>query len=108
MLASLQPDRWSFRKILVGSRSTLQLGLYYRDGSNNQVMVRSTIITYSMEAFPTNLPLNLIDYHVNVQSFNQVMLGWQEYWHSITVNDTFATGNGWQLGLRQCPLEWCS
>ena len=46
--------------------STLELSLYYRDGSDNKVTVGSTTVTYSAAAFPTTPSLNLIDYTVNV------------------------------------------
>ena len=54
-----------FGKPTLAPGSTLELSLYYRDGAN-QVTVGSTSIAYSLGAFPTNGPLNLVDYQVNV------------------------------------------
>jgi hypothetical protein len=55
-----------FGKNTLAPGSTLQLSLYYLDGANNHVNVGSTTVTYSSAAFPTNTPLNLVDYQVNV------------------------------------------
>ena len=47
--------------------STLSLSLYYRDGQNNFVTVGTpTTVTYTAAGFPTQGPLNLIDYSVNL------------------------------------------
>ncbi len=54
-----------FGKSTLAPGSTLQMSLYYRDGAN-LVTVGSTSIAYSLTAFPTNSPLNLLDYSVNV------------------------------------------
>ena len=43
---------------------SLELGLYYRDGLSNQVIVRSTTITNSREWFSSMT--NLVDFQVNV------------------------------------------
>lgn len=55
-----------YGKSTLAPGSTLQLSLYYLDDSNNPVTLASTNIVYSTTAFPTNLPLNLIDFQVNV------------------------------------------
>jgi hypothetical protein len=55
-----------FGKGTLAPGSTLQLSLYFRDGASNKVMIGSTTVTYSAAAFPTNTPLNLVDYQVNV------------------------------------------
>jgi len=55
-----------FGKTTLAPGSTLQLSLYYLDGAGDHVNVASTTVTYSLAAFPTNTPLNLIDYQVNV------------------------------------------
>jgi hypothetical protein len=55
-----------FGKNTLAPGSTLDLSLYYLDGLGNHVSVATTTVTYSAAAFPTNLPLNLIDYSVNV------------------------------------------
>ena len=55
-----------FGKPNIAPGSTLQLSLYYRDGLDNKVTVGLTTATYSLAAFPTNAPLSLIDYAVNV------------------------------------------
>lgn len=55
-----------FGKDTLAPGSTLQLSLYYLDGASNHVNVGSTTVTYSSAAFPTNTPLNLVDYQVNV------------------------------------------
>jgi hypothetical protein len=55
-----------FGKDSLAPGSTLQLSLYYLDNANNHISVGSTTITYSLAAFPTNTPLNLVDYQVNV------------------------------------------
>ncbi len=54
-----------FGKSSLTAGSTLELSLYYRDGSDNRVKVGSTVVSYSAAAFPTT-PLNFIDYVVNV------------------------------------------
>jgi len=54
-----------FGKSSLTAGSTLELSLYYRDGSDNRVTVGSTVVSYSAAAFPTT-PLNFIDYVVNV------------------------------------------
>jgi hypothetical protein len=46
--------------------STLDLSLYYLDGSGNHVTVRSTAVTYTAAAFPTTAPLSLVDFSVYV------------------------------------------
>jgi hypothetical protein len=46
--------------------STLQLSLYYRDNLNNKTNVASTTLVYSLATFPTNTPLSLVDFEVNV------------------------------------------
>jgi hypothetical protein len=55
-----------YGKSTLAPGSTLQLSLYYLNESNNPVTLAATNIVYSNAAFPTNLPLNLIDYQVNV------------------------------------------
>jgi hypothetical protein len=57
-----------FGKPSVAPGSTLQLSLYYLDNLNNMVTVGSTTVTYDPNVFvvPTNGPLNLIDFTVNV------------------------------------------
>ena len=55
-----------FGKNTLAPGSTLLLSLYYLDAANNHVNVGSTTVTYSQVAFPTNAPLNLVDYQVNV------------------------------------------
>lgn len=54
-----------FGKSSLTAGSTLELSLYYRDGSDNRVTVGSTLVSYSAAAFPAT-PLNFIDYVVNV------------------------------------------
>ena len=54
-----------FGKSTLAPGSTLELSLYYRDGSNH-ITVGSTSIPYSLAAFPTNSSLNLVDYQVSV------------------------------------------
>ncbi len=44
--------------------TTMLLGLYYRDGGNNMVMVGTTPITYTAAGFPTMT--HFVDYEVNV------------------------------------------
>jgi hypothetical protein len=46
--------------------STLELSLYFRDASDNQVTVGSTVVTYNPTAFPATPPLRLVDYSVNI------------------------------------------
>ena len=46
--------------------STLQLSLYYRDGSDNKVTVGSTTVTFSSAIFPNSLPRSLTDFSVNI------------------------------------------
>ena len=55
-----------FGKSSIAPGSTLELSLYYRDGSDNKVKVGSTTITYSALAFPDSPPRSLIDFSVNV------------------------------------------
>jgi hypothetical protein len=55
-----------FGKSTLAPGSTLQLSLYYRDGSDNKVAVGSTTVTYSAANFPTTPALNFIDYSVDV------------------------------------------
>jgi len=55
-----------FGKSSIAPGSTLEISLYYRDGSNNKVTVGSTAVTYSAAAFPATSPLSLVDYSVNV------------------------------------------
>jgi len=55
-----------FGKSSLTPGSTLQVSLYYRDGSDNRVVVGSTTATYSAAAFPVTPSLSLIDYQVNI------------------------------------------
>jgi hypothetical protein len=55
-----------FGKDTLAPGSTLQLSLYYLDALDSKVTVGSTTVTYSLASFPTNTPLSLVDYSVNV------------------------------------------
>ncbi|PWU21656.1 MAG: hypothetical protein C5B50_01200 [Verrucomicrobia bacterium] len=80
-----------FGKNTLAPGSTLDLSLYYLDGSGNHVSVATTTVTYSAAAFPTNTPLSLIDYHVDVPT--------------VQASDAWAGKNiGIQL-LSTTPLE---
>ncbi len=79
-----------FGKPTLALGSTLELSLYYRDGTN-RVTVGSTSISYSPASFPTNGALSLIDYQVNVPT--------------VEASDSWAGKNiGIQL-LSTTPLE---
>ena len=89
-----------FGKSTLAPGSTLQIGLYYRDASNNKVTVGSTVITYSSAAFPTTPPLNLIDYQVNVSTV-QATDAWAGKNVGIELLSTtplqLATGGNWDF-----------
>ncbi len=55
-----------FAKSTMAPGATLDLSLYYLDGSDDKVTVGSTTITYSSAAFPITPTLSLIDYSVNI------------------------------------------
>lgn len=50
----------------MSSGATLEISLYYRDASNNPVIVASTIVTNSPDLFPTNT--HLTDFQVRIPS----------------------------------------
>ncbi|MEK7781514.1 MAG: PEP-CTERM sorting domain-containing protein [Verrucomicrobiota bacterium] len=60
--------RSSLATIVPGS--TLELSLYYLDGSNSKVKVGSTVVSYSTAAFPSSPTPSLIDYQVNTLTVN--------------------------------------
>ena len=72
--------------------ATLQLGLYYRDDSQNVVMVGTTPVTYTALAFPTMT--HFMDYTVTVPS---VLAGdaWAGRNIGVQLLSTGGTGNGY-------------
>jgi hypothetical protein len=89
-----------FGKDTLAPGSTLELSLYYVDDSNNHVNIASTTATYSLAAFPTNAPLSLIDYSVNVPTV-QAGDAWAGRHIGIQLLSTtglqLATGGNWDF-----------
>lgn len=89
-----------FGKSTLAPGSTFELSLYYLDGANNHVVVDSTTITYSADAFPTTGTLSLVDYQVTVPT---VMAGdaWAGQHMGIQLTSTspieLATGGNWDF-----------
>jgi len=88
-----------FGKPSLAPGSTLELSLYYREGTNT-FTVGSTSIGYSLAAFPTNGPLNLVDYQVNVPTV-QAGDAWAGKNIGIQILSTtpieMATGGNWDF-----------
>ena len=89
-----------FGKTTLAPGSTLALSLYYLDDANNHVDVGSTTITYSLAAFPTNTPLSLVDYSVNVPTV-QTSDSWAGKHIGIELLSTtpleMSTGGNWDF-----------
>lgn len=80
--------------------STLEVSLYYRDGSNAKIMVGSQTVVYSMMTFPTNLPLSLVDFTVDVPVV-QASDAWAGQHIGIQLESTtplqLSTGGNWDF-----------
>jgi hypothetical protein len=80
--------------------STLELSLYYRDGSGDKVTVGSTVVTYSPAAFPITPNLDFVDYQVSVPT---VLAGdaWAGQHIGIQLESTIpielTTGGNWDF-----------
>ena len=74
--------------------ATLDLSLYYRDSGDNIVPVNSTTVTYAAANFPTNEPLSLVEFQVNVPT---VLAGdaWANQNIGIKLESTFGSGSGY-------------
>jgi hypothetical protein len=89
-----------FGKDTLAPGSTLALSLYYLDDLNQRLTIGSTIITYSQASFPTNQPLQLVDYSVFVPTV-QAGDAWAGKHIGIELESTtplqLATGGNWDF-----------
>jgi hypothetical protein len=89
-----------FGKETLAPGSTLLLSLYYLDALDNKVTVGLTTVTYSLASFPTNSPLSLIDYSVNLPTV-QAGDAWAGRHIGIQLESTtplaMSTGGNWDF-----------
>jgi hypothetical protein len=89
-----------FGKSDLAPGSTLALSLYYRDNLNNMVTIGSTTITYAASLFPTNAPLNLVDFTVSLPTV-QVSDAWAGQHIGIELLSTTpleqSSGRNWDI-----------
>lgn len=74
--------------------STLELSLYYRDGSDSMMTVASTTVTYLAANFPQTPPLSLFDFSVSTAAV-QAADAWAGQHIGIKLESTFGTGAGY-------------
>jgi len=72
--------------------TSMQLGLYYRDGAGNMVTVAATPIIHSLATFPTNT--HFVDFEVNVATV-QAGDAWAGQNIGIQLQSVLGTGQGY-------------
>ena len=86
-----------YGKSLIENYSSLELGLYYRDGANSMMPVSATTVTFSSAVFSATAPFSLIDYQVNVPTV-QPGDAWAGQNIGIRITSVLGDGNGyWDL-----------